>query len=273
MPTKEDLSRVESNIKQHVDNNTKNIQKLFNLRQEDKAEFKTKVLEVVAQGSGQPISKERDLYFTARRSLRFWPVEDGDLEQGCRRFMLEILEMPSEVADGVQIEHTRRLQQPRRSKIKSEVLIRFRDSGCRDIVQSYALNLANHRDRAGIRLEIPPHLTGTFRLFEEHAGALREKFPVGVKRSIKFDDVAMDLCIDIKIPTADKWHRFSRSQIEQAARARTRLGGGMSQASSSDRSERESILMVSTSQSASGEEWQSAEDYVEVDDDQSEANA
>ena len=52
MPTREDLSRVESNIKMHVDKNTKDIEKLFNLRREDKAQFKTRDMQVVGDRGG-----------------------------------------------------------------------------------------------------------------------------------------------------------------------------------------------------------------------------
>ena len=38
--------------------------------------------------------------------------------------MLEILDMPIEVVKGLRIELTRKLQQPRRSRIKDEVLVR-----------------------------------------------------------------------------------------------------------------------------------------------------
>lgn len=152
--------------------------------------------------------------------------------------------------------------------------MRFGDAGSRDIVQSYALNLAKHRDRAGIRLEIPPQLAGTFRLFEEHARALRAQFPQGLKRSVKFDDISMDLVMDIKVPTATRWHRFTRQQIEQASRSRQNDVSGQSGQSPNDAAERESILMQpTTNSSTSGSAWQSAKDYVEVDDEESGENA
>ena len=219
---------------------------------EDQADFKAKVMEVIGDSGGDHTARGKELYFAARRSLRFWPVVDiaGSLELGCRNFMTEILSMPVQVVGGLTIEYTRKLQQPRRSKIENEVLVRFPDAATRDIVQSYALNLAQHRDKAGIRLEIPPQLAGTFRLFEQHAGTLRQRFPEGFKRSIKFDDVAMDLVMDIKVPTASKWHRFTRTQIKKAVN---------SSQSSDDVLERNSIL--------SGASWRTAEDYVEVDDD------
>ena len=62
---------METNIKVHVDKNTKYIQHLFNLRQEDNAQFKSKILEVVGSHADQGSTKEREAYFKARRSLKF----------------------------------------------------------------------------------------------------------------------------------------------------------------------------------------------------------
>ena len=185
--------------------------------------------------------------------------------------MLEFLDIPNDIVDNLAIELTRRIQQPRRSRISDEALVRFADPASRDVVQSYALNLANHRDAAGIRLEIPPHLTGTFRLYEEHAGALREKFPQGFKRSVKFDDVSMDLVMDIKLPQAKKWHRFNRQEVEKATRARKRTAQDNNDVSSSDTAERNSILLQPGSP-ASGASWKTADDYVEVEDTENEDN-
>ena len=86
----------------------------------------------------------------------------------------------------------------------------------RDIVQSYAVNLSKHRDKAGIKLEIPAHLVSSFRLLDQHAGALRARYPTGLKRSIKFDDAAMDLAMDVKIPTNNNWHRLTIEQVRKA---------------------------------------------------------
>ena len=266
MPTKEDLSRVEDNIKMQLDTNTKDIQKLFSLREEDSRDFKAKVMEVVGNEEGIGSTRDSEQYFLARRSLRIWPVQElaGSLELGCKEFMMLTLDMPEDVVNGLSIENTRRIQQPRRSKIESEVLVRFSDANTRDIVQSYALNLARHAGRAGIRLEIPPQLMGTFRLFEQHAGTLRQQYPEGFKRSIKFDDINRDLVMDIKVPTASKWHRFNRREIEQASR-KHQSSGGPTQLSKNDVSERYSILHPGVSSKGA----RVSGNYVEVDDEES----
>ena len=93
---------------------------------------------------------------------------------------------------------------------------------------------------------------------------------------MKFDDVAMDLVMDIKVPTATKWHRFTRKQIERASSGRERDGTAQADQSESDRAERDSILLgtnESSNGSGSGENWQSADEYVRVEDEESEDNA
>ena len=130
---------------------------LYSLRQQDMAEFESKVKEVVDRSGPRNVqsNREREDYFMARRSLRLWPVSEvwkaQSLDLGSKEFMMITLDMPEDVVNGVTIDIARRIQQPRRT---------------RDTVHSYAVNLARHKGEAGICLEIPPHLTGTFRLFE-----------------------------------------------------------------------------------------------------------
>ena len=256
MPTKEDLSRVEDGIKKQLDTNTKDIQKLFCLRQEDNEEFEMKVKQII--GNTQS-TRNGEQYFLARRSLRMWPVTElgGNLNLGCKEFLLLKLDMPEDVVNGLSIELATKIQQPRRSKIENEVLVRFYDANTRDIVQSYALNLAKHIGRAGLRLEIPPQLAGTFRLFEQHAGQLRQQFPEGFKRSIKFEDISRDLVMDVKVPTASRWHRFTRAEIEEATKKHTRNTAGLSR---NDVTERNSILHPGPASAGPGRSG----DYIEV---------
>ena len=230
MPTKDEMKKMEENIKVDVHKNTTNIQKLFDLRKEDNDCFKKRVLDAVGgdSASRQETSPGPDRvndFLIARRSLRVWPIhaDQEDLVEGCVEFFACTLDMPGDVANNVGIESVRKLDQTRRSKITDEVLIRFTNARDRDIVQSYAVNLARHKDKAGIKLEIPPHLLSSFKILEQHAGALRAKYQTGLKRSVKFDDASMDLIMDVKIPTNLKWQRLTVSQIKKANQHRDRL--------------------------------------------------
>ena len=58
------------------------------------------------------------------------------------------------------------------SRIHNEVKVVFATSRERDLVQSYAVNLAKVKGREGIRMELPEHLHGLFEIFEGHGAIL-----------------------------------------------------------------------------------------------------
>ena len=75
---------------------------------------------------------------------------------------------------------------------------------------SSSSNLASKVNRegkttAGIRLEIPPELDGTFRLLSRFGTRLRARHGTGTKRHIKFDDYTASLYTNIKLPGDNSW--------------------------------------------------------------------
>lgn len=93
--------------------------------------------------------------------------------------------MPKERVQKLRIDFFKIVDSSRRSKIQNEVMIRLKTVKERDYVQSFAPNLIGNSG-AGIRLDIPEHLQGTFKLLEGHANRLKARYKEGVKRSIKF---------------------------------------------------------------------------------------
>ena len=82
-----------------------------------------------------------------------------------------------------------------------EVLVVFVDLEVRDIVTSYARNLAGRTapdgsPTAGLRLDVPVHLMGIFRLLENHGKALRDRYGPDFRRPIRFDDSARSLFLN-----------------------------------------------------------------------------
>ena len=134
------------------------------------------------------------------RSMRMWPVPEGDetAEKAARDFITNILEVPRITVARLRIDFVRRVSATRRSRVGEEVLVRFKDVGDRDAVQSYAPNLSKMNGKAGIRLEIPTHLRQTFRLLDSHGGEIKKKHALA-KRSIRFDDSTNSLVLDVKI--------------------------------------------------------------------------
>ena len=102
----------------------------------------------------------------------------------------------------------------KKRKIESEVVVRFRTVQTRDMVVSYAPNLRAWRDQdgssanaTGLRLEIPDHLMGTFKVLERYGHHLKARHGEGLRRHIRFDDYNSTLVMDYALPNKDTWER------------------------------------------------------------------
>ena len=239
VPTKTDMANIVTEIKgvrEQVIRNTDRIDNLFDLRKED-AEALAQRVERIVEGkiAGLPAtakqgktgrfssSENERAFLRSRRSVRLWPVTGsthGELEKGVRLFMEKHLKISTEVLESLVIEKIVKQGQTRRSKIQDEVLILLETSQQRDIIQSYAFNLAAVQGKAGLRLDIPDFLRGTFRMFEEHAAALRTQYGV-VKRAIRFDDIGGSLFMYIKLEDTE-WHRVTAEEVNIACKKRNK---------------------------------------------------
>ena len=250
--TKDDLARMSKEIS----NNSQRIDKLFKMRENDGSLLVERVEKIVDQhiaakkitpGGTMSLSPAEEsykqAYLVSRRSVRLWPIPSNqNLEEQVRQFFYTVLSVPDEVAKTVRIDSVQRLAQPRRSKVSKEVLIRFSTATDRDTIQSYAVNLAGIEGKAGLRLDVPEHLRGIFRQFEEHAALLRQKYGK-IKRSIKFEDVGQTFCMDVKLPSTG-WHRLSYEELRSAQSKIKRPVGQESNSSlSTDAAEKKLILM------------------------------
>ena len=246
--TKHDVTLVQNalaGIRGQVTSNKENIEWLIKCREEDSK----KQQECIVKGVQEEMDRRAETgsvlwtgdsnvrdqqrhedseYDNARRSMRMWPVPEGDetAEKAARDFMTNVLDIPRIAVSRIRIEFVRRVSATRRSKIGEEVLVRFEDVGDRDVVQSYASNLAKHVAKAGIRLEIPTHLRQTFRILDIHSAELKRRHPTA-KRSIKFEDASRGLVLDVKVSEEDGWIRVDPETAKKAGRERG-LGGGSS---------------------------------------------
>ena len=211
-------------VREKVQTNSAKIEKLFDLRQADRRELAKEVEQIVVERLGCSASRDQKtadanerMFLCSRRSVRIWPVRDcDDLMKAARRFFKDYLLIPPQVSDAIFIEKTERVQQARRSKIGDELLVVFRNAQDRDVIQSYAPNLALAKGQAGLRLDVPDHLRGVFRQFEAHAAALRQTFG-SVKRSIRLDDVSKSLIMDVKLENT-AWHRLTAEDMSRLAK-------------------------------------------------------
>ena len=110
--------------------------------------------------------------------------------------------------------------QARHSKIQSEFVVIFADAESHDIIKSYASGLANSKGAAGLRLDIPPCLKGSFKILSDHGLAMIKVYGKEVKRNIRFDDRNEDPMMDIKLPTSNNWHNITIDQAREARKAR-----------------------------------------------------
>ena len=152
------------------------------------------------------------------------------------------MNIPKETVDAFEFESIEKLHQARRSRINDEILVRFSSSRTKDLVQSFAPNLASANGKAGLRMCIPPHLLGLFKMCEIHGGKLRQKFGPGLKRSIKFDDASMSLAMDVKLPNDPEWVHMSRQDIVKVTR---------------DRADKESLFGASNDRGTQGQRLRS----------------
>ena len=111
------------------------------------------------------------------------------------------------------IENARHIRDAKK-QIPNEVLVASIDPHTRDLVARHAINLAEAKGRdgkpnAGMRIEIPPFLGGTFKLMESHGHNLRHKYGPMLKRHVKFDDVELSMFLDVKLPNEEGWIRVT----------------------------------------------------------------
>ena len=146
--------------------------------------------------------------------MRVSPIiggNDEELWNSLSAFFSEKMKIPSGTITAKDVEAVRKLVPTRRSKTLNEVLVVYVDVRTRDMIQSYARNLAawteGGKSLAGIRLEIPDHLMGDFKSFEQYGHSLKKMHCKEFKRHIKFDDTNMCLFIDIKLPE-EEWMRL-----------------------------------------------------------------
>ena len=164
----------------------------------------------VAPASGSSQRRERAYHFS-RRSLKMWPIAGDDVMDEVRIFLNTKLG----IADG-RIEAMGKIQTSmipgQAAKARKEVLVTFESKEDRDFVKSSGSNLAQHKD-CGITLHVPGHLMDNLLALNSVGYAIKSKHK-GVKRSVKFDDDAQNLFLDICI--AGKWKRITPDEARTA---------------------------------------------------------
>ena len=111
------------------------------------------------------------------------------------------------------------------AKITGEVIAVFSTVEVRDAVRRAAKELAGSTD-SGIRLEIPYFLQPSLKALESVSFNLKQKNPK-IKRSIKYDDDAMDLVLDFNSDPegGGYWRRVTADQAKKMKAKMPGAGG------------------------------------------------
>ena len=162
-------------------------------------------------------------YECARNTLIFYPVDGNSEDQqmaSLQQFLAQKMQIPAGDLKRNQIVRVRRIRMGRNPRMNKELLVLFSDSYARDLVLSYAKNLASFKDHlnkptAGVRIDVPNSLLTVKRALDQYGYTLRTDLGPNFKRNIKYDDAQRTLVMDVKYPDKPKWERIS---YEEACR-------------------------------------------------------
>ena len=56
-----------------------------------------------------------------------------------------------------------------------------------------------------MRIDVPEHLRGTFKLLENYGYKMKRRHGPGLRRHVKYDDVEESLYISVNLPDSDDW--------------------------------------------------------------------
>ena len=213
---------------------------------------KLKVIhEVKSSRSGSQVaSEDESRYWLSRRTVRIWPVNgtnSKELWEATGNFFYGVLKIPEGILEEKAVEHIRRIcpvNRKNKQRVHNEVLVRLRDVETRDMIQSYAPNLADTRGRAGLRLDVPCHMTGAFKCLERYGHVIKKRHGQSLKWHVNFDDMNLSLYLSIKLPGASNWEKLDLETAKEGLKEmdreglhlfRERLGSQLSSGSDSDR--------------------------------------
>ena len=185
---------------------------------EDIASLKHTVNNLIRAPPERKDDADLNRFNSARRSLRIWPVRGSssrDIWQAAGEFIHTTLAIPaSEVSEGDILDIRSARTSRKGSFVREEVIVIFKEPEIRDLVSSYARNLAscfdaNRNPTAGLRTEVPFHLRSTFRMLEEHGRFLKSRYGNELKWHIKFDDIRKTFLLNVRLPGNTEWERIS----------------------------------------------------------------
>ena len=176
---------------------------------------------VLQEAGSISLSKEErreNKFQVARRSLRLWPISGGKKES-LETFLVDKLRFDRTFLEEELGQVIMTKPKEPRNKNKDEYIVTFESKQIRDTIKANAPNLANHRDAAGMRLQVPDHLQRDFQALMNLSFDLKKRHPT-LKRNIKFDEEDQGLFMDIKLAENGEWKKVKPLQALAAVKNR-----------------------------------------------------
>ena len=161
-------------------------------------------------------------FWECRRSLRLWPVPEAT-EAGVKKFLSEKLAMNESFTEEDMGPITVKRNIEKKPKNKNEVCVIFDTKQVRDTFKAQGPNLANYREEAGMRLQIPDNLQKDFKALMSMAYELKQKNKE-LRRNIKFDEENLGLFMDVQTEKEGDWKRIRPGQAYKHLAARKKAG-------------------------------------------------
>ena len=147
---------------------------------------------------------ERAAFLTSRKSLRIWPINGETYEEIMNATIEFFCQALGARKSELCIKNVTRVKSAPRGLAYKEVLVEFLDNYARDDILMRGPSLAGYRDisnrpTAGIRLDIPVHLMGSFKTLESFGFMLKKRHGEKFRKHIKFDEFSEKLYIQVGI--------------------------------------------------------------------------
>ena len=153
-------------------------------------------------------------FWECKTSLRLWPIAEP-IRESLISFLKDKLRLDNDFVTGELGKVEIKINKDPRAKNKEEAVVVFETKEIRNAVKAQAANLANFRNSAGMRLQIPNHLQKDFKTLMALSHDLKKK-NLDLKRNVKFDEDDHGLFMDFQLRTDGRWNRVKPVQAKQA---------------------------------------------------------
>ena len=151
-----------------------------------------------------------------------WPIAgetEEDQKRGVMEFIEKALAVPTFERESIGNEKIIRQRTQPGARHHQEVLVRMEDPESRELLLSHSRNLGKYIDgdgnpTAGLRMEVPHFLMGTYKLLEHFGYGLRQRYGWETRRIIKYDDIDMSFYLTYKLPGANEWCRATTAMAK-----------------------------------------------------------